>query len=70
VRQELFSAWQAIFSRSGSDGICFMSSAGPGLVAITKDKSEKAIEIFKKHNCKVVEIEPDNEGPKYNLFKK
>jgi len=50
--------------------ICFMSSAGPGLVAMTKDKSEEVIKIFKKHNCKVVEIEPDNEGLKYNLFKK
>lgn len=48
--------------------VCFMSSAGPGLVAITKNKSDKAIEIFKKHKCKVLEIEPDNEGFKYQLF--
>jgi predicted sugar kinase len=49
--------------------VCFMSSAGPGLVAITKDKANKAREIFKTHKCRVVEIKPDNEGLKYQLFK-
>jgi len=49
--------------------ICFMSSAGPGLVAMTKDKTNIVKEIFSKYKCKVMEVEPDNEGLKYKLFK-
>ncbi|MCX6764177.1 MAG: hypothetical protein NTU58_00490 [Candidatus Nealsonbacteria bacterium] len=49
--------------------VCFMSSAGPGLIAMTKNKVDKAIEIFNKHKCKTIEIEPDNEGFKYQFLK-
>jgi predicted sugar kinase len=44
--------------------IAFISSAGPGLVAITKDKAEIAKKVFKSHKCKIIELEPDNEGLK------
>jgi len=44
--------------------IAFLSSAGPGLVAITKDKKEIAKNIFESHGCKIIELEPDNEGVK------
>jgi len=47
--------------------VCFMSSAGPGLVAMTKDKATVAKKIFLKHRCKVVEIEPDDNGLTYQL---
>lgn len=47
---------------------CFMSSAGPGLIAITKDNGDVAKEIFKKHNFEIVEIKPDNNGLTYKLY--
>ncbi len=47
---------------------CFMSSAGPGLVALTKNKAKIARKIFEKNNCKTIEIEPDNEGLTYKFL--
>ncbi|PIU62485.1 hypothetical protein COS83_02410 [archaeon CG07_land_8_20_14_0_80_38_8] len=41
---------------------CFMSSAGPALVALTQDKEEVAERIFEKYNFKTFKTEPDNQG--------
>jgi len=49
--------------RAGVEG-CFMSSAGPGLVALTIDKKDVARDIFKRRGYQVVDVEPVNEGLK------
>jgi predicted sugar kinase len=44
----------------------WMTSAGPSLVAFTKDKVDVAKEIFEKHNFKqILEVHPDNRGIQY-----
>lgn len=42
--------------------VCFMSSAGPGVVAMTRDKSPIATRIFEDNGYQVVMMQPDNVG--------
>ena len=45
--------------------MAFMSSVGPGLVTLVeKDKVETIKKVYEKHNCKILELEIDNEGGK------
>lgn len=48
--------------RAAGVEMCFMSSAGPGLVAMTQEKEDIAQQIFEKYNCQIIKMEPDNQG--------
>jgi len=50
--------------RKNNIELVFMSSLGPGIVAVSNDKNKKKLieSIFKKHSCEIIKTTPNNSG--------